>query len=55
MTDRQNKMKEGQHTSRVKIIAWYEPIRKILADFPVSFVLAMLRASPRNYSYTNTL
>jgi hypothetical protein len=36
-------------------MAWLKLLRKILADFPGSFVLGEVRAKTRHSSYANTL
>jgi len=36
-------------------MAWFKLLRKILADFPGSFVLGEVRAETRHSSYANTL
>ena len=36
-------------------MAWLKLLRKILADFPGSFVLGEVRAETRHSSYANTL
>jgi len=36
-------------------MAWFKLLRKILADFPGSFVLGEVRAETRHSSYAKTL